>query len=243
MYTRYQSRHPVLGLLTGVAWLLALPSASYAAGTVRDDFWVCDGLTGVALGLCNGAAASRCLKENAGTAICLAMEERYRRLTGKQDVPWIYLNYPVQSAVVDDGQYIDLETGQLLVDSSGILVGPRGAMDLGTAFDGTEPPVYLNPFRLLASPITCSEPGDPRYGQPLDYAFLNGTPFGAVSPSTIDGTTFVSGVGDAQFMPVMTQMTRRLCIPAPAITSRLVLLHAMFWTRHGRSAMTLVCRI
>ena len=42
------------------------------------------------------------------------------RLTGKQDVPWIYLNYPVQSAVMDGNNYIDLETGQQLLDSSGI---------------------------------------------------------------------------------------------------------------------------
>lgn len=192
----------VVGLL-GAAWLMLLADTSVAEpvkvceANCPPNFAICDGQTGVALGLCNGAVAHECHDTNANTDACLRLKERFQILTGQQDVPWIYAYYPVQSYTAGGGS-VDLETGIQCLDPTGVNP-PMCVGDLEVGFDGTEPPAYLNPFRLVAMPCPPPEQSSMVFEE---YAFLDGAAFATVSPPAIDSATFTSAATDYGYMPV-----------------------------------------
>jgi hypothetical protein len=183
----------------GVACASFTASTSVAADVVRHlcvdncppNFAVCDGQAGVALGLCNGAVASECNGINAGSKTCVALETRFVELTGSVDVPWIYANYPVQSITTGlSYQRFDLETGLLCVDPTGVwhpicpyIADLQSVADLNNA-SVTSP----NPYTLSAQ--TCLNGDDPRFGQTVEWALLEGVPFADVGPALIETSVF-----------------------------------------------------
>lgn len=206
MKTRF-TRPPVARMaycLIAAAWLMSLPMATVAQMVNHvcvdcPNFAICDGQTGVALGLCNGAVALRCDGVNASTDACVALEDRFQRLTGQQDFPWIYAYYPVQSYTsIYGGGSVDLETGVQCLDPTNV-TPPMCIGDVEVAFDGTEPPPYPTPYRLV---VTGCPPPEQSAMLFEEYAFLDGAAFATVSPSAIDSATFTSGENDYGYMPV-----------------------------------------
>jgi len=185
-----------LCLLVGSWSVLPAPAPAAPAVEHINIFAICDGQAGVALGLCHGAVMLECDGLNAGTDKCLALEERFKNLTGLQDVPWVYRTYPSHVFTTNRYSFLDLETGVDCMDDNGIL-HPACPGDVWTAFDGSEPPEYLNPWRLLAGTI-CDAAGTVF----AEFAFLDGVPMDNVSPEDIDNATFGHGPNDDNFMPV-----------------------------------------
>lgn len=189
------------GLMIAGVWI-ALSADMLSAQTVRHatdphGFYLCDGQAGVALGLCNGAVALECQGANAGTDKCLALEERFKTLTGQQDVPWVYQNYPINSYVGPGG--VDLETGIQMYDPTNVNP-PRCCWDIEAGWEFNRP-IGQNPTNFLAS---ACPPTEQDFLTFEEYVLLDGVPFTAVTPQDIDSSTFTSPVDDAGlYMPVL----------------------------------------
>jgi len=183
-----------------VAGMVAFTGGSDIASAQPADFSMCDGQSGVALGLCHGGVAAGCSASDGGTEACLAIEQKYRTVTGGDEAPWISIRYPVNTLRLDIWVGADLESG-----SVGYFLGVKV---LDPSFPYCEeinscdvidllPDLWEeaagdsgNPF--LFWQVSCTNPSEPGYGGVPEYVVLHDVPFGDVTGSDIDSLAFVT---------------------------------------------------
>jgi hypothetical protein len=174
----------VLRSLLLAAVVLTWMGASGEARAAKPDP-LCEGLSGVARGLCSAASALGCGESTKHQRQCDMLADKYEQQTGLPP-PWEEPVYPSQSATLAfDFDAFDLETGTLCEDA---LVS---AVECN-AFDATStirPPndfwiAYMsgetNPAMLVHN-LDCGEGSS---STPA-IAFLEGTPFGSVDSSIL----------------------------------------------------------
>lgn len=164
---------------------------------------VCDGLTGLARGLCAAATALGCGVSTKHQKQCDVLAARYETLTGLPP-PWEEPVYPSNSATLRfDYDVFDLETGTLC----------DYALLSGAACNGFDTSTILPPNDFWVEHVT-GEPNPAVLIQNQDCGgssaytpgiiFLDGVPFGSVDASILsDPTTpsFETGIVTTPFGP------------------------------------------
>lgn len=183
--------------LTGILCLAGWPGLSYSA---PDGFGLCDGQTGVALGLCQGGVAAGCAGATASVMACSKIEDKYFSATGGYDAPWIYLHYPVQTLSGSVPNQIDLETGQIAGQDGIYPPMFHLIQDLDVYFwdqDDSHP----NDIPWTLRTFGCFDSNDPR--QTARYAVLPGIAFASVTTASIGSATFVEATAPNILLPTL----------------------------------------
>jgi hypothetical protein len=184
---------------TWILGLVAVGAGQSSSMAAPPDFSICDGRTGVALGLCNGGVAAGCNGSTGGTAACLAIEERYRTVTGGNEPPWIIVAYPIIRVSLDLWAGLDLESGEVGYAEGMKRVDPSlipycyendscRALDLVPDFSELNGLEAGNPFVFWQR--GCSDPSEPGIGGEPEYVVLANLAFEDVTSANIDGAVF-----------------------------------------------------
>lgn len=148
---------------------------------------LCDGLTGVARGLCSAASALGCGESAKHQKQCDALADKYEQRTGLPP-PWEEPVYPSQTATLAfDADVFDLETGELCEDAllgeaacnDNDVTSARPPNDFWIAYDFGAP----NPAMLVHNQ-DCGSLATP------EIAFLDGVPFSSVDSSVLSTLAF-----------------------------------------------------
>lgn len=187
--------------MNAYGWLfagVALMSWNGMAQAAPPDLSMCDGLAGVALGLCRGGVAAGCAGEGGGTMACLVIEGNYRDVSGGVEAPWLAPQYPVIRVALRTWAGIDLESGNVAY-AEGMKTTDTSfdychSDDSCNALDIVPDESYYygsaegNPFLFLQR--GCLSPDEPGYGVDPEFVILRDTAFEAVGSAAIDSAVF-----------------------------------------------------
>lgn len=195
----------MLRALLLAAIVLTWMGAAGEARAAKPDA-MCDGLSGVARGLCKAASALGCEQPGKHQKQCDILAEKYEAQTGLPP-PWEEPVYPSQTVTLAfDYDVIDLETGTLCDDAlavpagcndpEGIAIRPPNDFWIAYMFGEANPAVLFHNQDCGSSTAT---PG---------IAFLEGTPFHSVDSSVLPSLTFDVGLVASPFDPDDTIVLR-----------------------------------